>query len=177
MSRILVNDKKYYTKTIKKYINALFAVMATLPDGSNYGCINIKNRALYLALGLDEGSYKNFLMEYEFITLVKDESYKCPTRAVGTQYFKINLYNVCNFLSSLAEYGDTFINLPSLMHFAWRPFLTNDLRTFFLHYNDKSIKCFRKFDNGRIYSIKPAKKNDDLLITIQNDDVDSCEMN
>ncbi len=177
MSRIIVDNKKYYTKTIKRYFNALFSVVATLPDDCNYGCVNIKNRALYLALGLEEESYRRFLLEYDFITLVKDESYKCPVRTIGTQYFKINLYNICNFLSSLAESVDTFVNLPSIKHFAWRPFLPNEMRTFFLHYNDKSPECFRQFDKGRRYSIKPARKSkDDLIFENQLDDIDVCEI-
>lgn len=180
MSRVIVDDKKYYTKTIKRYINALFSVLATLPDDCNYGCVNIKNRALLLSLGLSFTSkegYKKFLEDHELITLSKDDSYKSPLTTVVLQYFRINLQNICNFLTSLAVCEGKRINLPCLEHFTWRSLLPEAIRKYFIYYTDKTSTCLPDFNEGKHYSIRLAKTDDiELSIIQESNDIESCEI-
>lgn len=176
MNKLVINGKKHFFKTTKKYLNALLSILATLPQDEGFKEVNIRNNALLMGLDITfegERGYKSFLLDNGLVELSKLGKMNHLTKHRTCNMYKINFYNICNFLVSISLCKERFIKLRSIKALAIRPNLPNDIRLFFLEYFSESTGCLKEFEEGLHYDVETVESLDDTCICQLDDDIDS----
>ena len=161
--KIIINGENHFCKSIKKYLNALLSICATLPNDEGYKKVNIKNNALLMALDITcygERGYKSFLTFKNLVTCSKEGSFNSLSKSRVSDLYTINWYNICNFLIAFTRCTGKYLNVPAIKVFASTNRLSEDLREFFERYYEE-YSSFEEFDEGEHYTMNLMNEIDD----------------
>ena len=153
--KIEIDGEKHFCKSIKKYLNALLSICATLPDDEGYKRVNVKNNALFLALDITfygERGYRTFLLEKGLVTRSKEGSFNTLSNKRTSDLYTVNWYNICNFLISFTRCTGKYLNVPAIKSLYLTNGLSEDLREFFWRYYEEG-PLLEEFENSKHYKM------------------------
>lgn len=142
-NKISLNGRNYFVGTIKKYIYAIWNILACLPENTKLNKVNLVNHALFESLSISfygDRGLKSFLIDNKIASIKNRFNYNPETKRKRCDYFDVDLYSLCNLMNALYVYdGEVISKKPILKAIRRKDGLLN-----------KDIWCFLRtyYDGG-----------------------------